>query len=101
LAHSRIQAKVRKAIDVIQEAEEDGDEALLKLSQLHLKKLESKRTAANEESNFPFKVLLVRGAKEFDALIDSSENNKKTKMTKQAFLIRSAIRMHAGFYSAM
>jgi hypothetical protein len=99
--HNKIQIKVRKAMDAIEEAEEDGDESLIRLADGNLDKLQDQRTAANEESNYTFKVRLVRGAREFDALIDSSENNKKTRMTKQAFLFRSAVRMHAGFYSAM
>jgi hypothetical protein len=99
--HNQIQIKVRKAMDAIEEAEEDGDESLIRLADGNLDKLQDQRTAANEESNYTFKVRLVRGAREFDALIDSSENNKKTRMTKQAFLFRSAVRMHAGFYSAM
>ena len=101
LAHSRFQVKVRNAIDVLREADEDGDEDRIRLSEENLEELEVRHKAVNEESNFTFNIRLVRGAKEFDALIDSSENNKKTRMTKQAFLFRSAIRMHAGFYSAM
>jgi len=93
--------KVRKAMDDVRKGEEDGDEDMLKLSEEKLESLEFERKAANEESNYAFNVRVVRGAKEFDKLIDTSEDNKKTRMTQQAFLLRSAIRMYAGFFSAM
>jgi hypothetical protein len=99
--HSRIQVKVKKATDEVQKAEKDGDEVIIKLAEENLETILEERTAANEESNYGFKVRLVRGAKEFDRMIDSSENNKKTRMTKQAFLFRSAMRMYAGFFTAM
>lgn len=101
IALGRFQVDVRRAMDGLKTAEEVGDENLIRLAEENLEELEARRNAVNAESNYTFKVRLVRGAKEFDALIDSSENNKKTRMTQQAFLFRSAIRMHAGFYTAM
>jgi hypothetical protein len=99
--HNRIQVKVKNATDEVQKAEKDGDEVIIKLAEENLETILEERTAANEESNYGFKVRLVRGAKEYDRMIDSSENNKKTRMTKQAFLFRSAMRMYAGFFTAM
>ena len=34
-------------------------------------------------------------------MIDSSENNKNTRMTKHAFLFWSAIRLYAGLFTIM
>ena len=99
--HNRIQIKIKKAYDKVQEAEEDGDEDKIKLAEEELETNLDQRNAADGELNYGFKVGLVRGAKEFDRMIDTSENNKKTRMTKQAFLYRSAIRMYAGFFTAM
>jgi hypothetical protein len=101
LALRRMQRKVKEAMDKVEVAEEDGDENLIRLAEANLEELIRERTAADIESNYAFKVRLLRGTKEFDGLIDSSENNKKTRMTKQAFLFRSAIRMYAGFFTAM
>ena len=77
------------------------DEDKIKLAEEELETNLDQRNAADGELNYGFKVGLVRGAKEFDRMIDTSENNKKTRMTKQAFLYRSAIRMYAGFFTAM
>jgi hypothetical protein len=87
LTHGRIQKKVRNAMDDFQNVEADGNEDIIRLADEKLENLVEQRNAANEESNYAFKVRLVRGAKEFDKLIDTSENNNKTRMTKQAFLL--------------
>ena len=38
---------------------------------------------------------------ELDKLVEGSENNDNTRMTKQAFLFRSAVRLYAGFFTKM
>ena len=38
---------------------------------------------------------------ELDTLVEGSENNDNTRMTKQAFLFRSAVRLYAGFFTKM
>jgi hypothetical protein len=100
-AHGRIQRQVKKAMNDLKVAEEDGDEDTIELAEELLLELESERDATNLESEFEFNVCLIRGAKEFEKTINESENNNNTRMTKQAFLFRSAIRMYAGFFTAM
>ena len=82
-------------------AEENGDEREIEAAENVLEQHQNQLKDASEESNYGFIVCLIKGAKEFDKMIDSSENNKNTRMTKQAFLFRSAIRLYAGFFTAM
>ena len=51
-------------------------------------------------SNWFLQNQLVEGAKEIRDLIDSAENEEKRRMTKQAFIFRSAVRLYAGFINA-
>ena len=73
----------------------------IKITKDLLEKLQGQLKEANLEYNYHHNLCLIKGAKKFDRIIDSSENNKKTRMIKPAFLFRSAIRMHAGFFTAM
>lgn len=100
-AHGRIQRQVKKAMDDLKVAEEDGNENSIQSAEETLLELENERDQHNLESEYEFNVCLIRGAKEFEKAINESENNSNTRMTKQAFLFRSAVRMYAGFFTAM
>ena len=97
----RIQKAIAKAMEALILAEEEHNQIKTKIAEDLLAKLQDQRKDANLEYDYHHNLCLVKGAKEFDRIIDSSENNKNTRMTKPAFLFRSAIRMHAGFFTAM
>ena len=97
----RIQKAITKAYEALAEAEKDHNQRKIKIAEDLLEKLQGQLQEANLEYNYHHNLCLVKGAKEFDRIIDSSENNKNTRMTKSAFLFRSAIRLHAGFFTAM
>ena len=99
--YGKIRTKMKKVMAAVTAAEENGDEREIEAAENELEQLQIQLKDTSEESNYGFNACLIKGAKEFDKMIDSSENNKNTRMTKQAFLFRSAIRLYAGFFTAM
>ena len=67
-------------------AEEIGDEKEIEVAKNVLGRLQNQLKNTSKESNYDFNACLIKGAKEFDKLIDSGEKNKNTRMIKQAFL---------------
>ena len=84
--YGRIRSKMKKAMAAVTAAEENGDEREIEVAENVLEQHQNQLKDTSEESNYGFSVCLIKGAKEFDKMIDSSENNKNTRMTKQAFL---------------
>ena len=99
--NSRIQKEITKGMDALIEAEESKNKRRIKAAEKYLKESQDELEDANSEYNYQFNLNIIKAAKEFDKLIDSSENDKNTRMTKSAFLFRSAIRMYTGFFTVM
>ena len=62
-------------------AEENGDEREIKAAENILERLQHRLKDTSKESNYGFSACLIKGAKEFDRIIDSSANDKNTRMT--------------------
>ena len=88
-------------MDALLEVEESKNKIKMKAVEKYLKESQDELEDTNSEYDYEFNLNMIKAAKEFDKLIDSSENDKNTRMTKSAFLFRSAIRMYAGFFTAM
>ena len=66
--------------------EENDDKREIEVAEKELEQLYNQLKDTSEESNYGFNDSLIKGAKEFDKIIDLSQNNKNTRMTKQEFL---------------
>ena len=93
----RIQKEITKGMDALIEAEESKNKKKIKAAEKYLKESQDKLEDVNLEYDYEFNLNIIKAAKEFDKLIDLSENDKNTRMTKSAFLFRSAICMYAVF----
>ena len=100
---NKVLKNMRAAMKSLEEAKsglEDEAEDIQEFEN-NVREMEVRLEAANEDTSYKFDTRLYRGAAEIEQLIDKAESNDNSRMTKAAFLFRSAIRTYAGFYTAM